>query len=285
MQASAKLRQVLLPAESDSAVAGWPMQTTIAAYRAITQNYARVLDQAKSDGMAKRETAYYLQKIGSITSIDEFMRDSRVFNYAMRAYGLDDLAYAKGFMRKALEGGVDDSDSFANRLADTRIRDFVADFNFDRYGAATTTFGRTQQGTVDKYMRQQVETTAGQSNEAIRLAMYFERKAPDVKSAYGILADKALLKVAMTALNLPTAFSAYDIDKQASIISTRLKIADLKDAAKLKTFIERFATMWDLSASAASQTTVVSLAATSTGLVTMSTDLLAAVQSQFKKIG
>lgn len=262
------------------------MQTTIAAYRAITQNYARVLDQAKSDGMAKRETAYYQQKIGSITSIDEFMRDSRVFNYAMRAYGLDDLAYAKGFMRKALEGGVDDSDSFANRLADTRIRDFVADFNFERYGATTTTFGRTQQGTVDKYMRQQVETTAGQSNEAIRLAMYFERKAPDVKSAYGILADKALLKVAMTALNLPTAFSAYDIDKQASIITARLKVDDFKDPAKLKTFIERFATMWDLNSSAAaSPSPITSLLSASSGTVSISTDLLAAVQSQFKKIG
>ena len=33
-------------------------------------------------------------------SIDDFMKDTRLYNYAMKAFGLDDMAYAKAFMRK-----------------------------------------------------------------------------------------------------------------------------------------------------------------------------------------
>ena len=35
--------------------------------------------------------------------------NTRVFNYAMNAFGLGDMAYAKAFMRKVLTEGVDDS--------------------------------------------------------------------------------------------------------------------------------------------------------------------------------
>ncbi len=52
-------------------------------------------------------------------------------------------------------------------------------------------------------MRTTLEENAGQSNEGVRLALYFERKAPDIKSIFQILGDKALYKVIETALSLP----------------------------------------------------------------------------------
>ena len=67
------------------------------------------------------------------------------------------MTYAKAFMRKVLNEGVDSSDAFANQLADSRYRDFADTFNFKRYGETTTIFDRTRQGTVDKYVRQMLE--------------------------------------------------------------------------------------------------------------------------------
>jgi hypothetical protein len=265
---------------------GGRMTSTIQAYRAMTQNYARVLETTQSSSMVKRETAYYREKIGSISSIDEFLSDAKVYRYAMQAFGLDDFTYAKGFVRRALEGGIDDDKSLANRLTDPRFKEFVTAFNFARYGADTTKFSRTQEGTVDRYMRQQIEINAGRDNEAIRLALNFERKAPEVTSAYGLLANQALLKVVMTALNLPTGFNSYNIDKQADYISSKLNIADLKDPAKLKTFIERFATMWDVTnATTAStpQSTIAPITGSYSAPIALSVSLLAAVQGQFNK--
>jgi hypothetical protein len=155
------------------------------------------------------------------------------------------MAYAKAFMRKVLSEGIDKSDSFANGLSDARYKEFVEAFNFVRYGETTTIFDRTRQGTVDRYVRQTLEEEAGAQNEGVRLALYFERKASGIKSALGILADAALLKVVQTALAIPAETSAMDIDRQADMIAARLDVADLKDPEKLRAFLDRFASLWE----------------------------------------
>ena len=67
-------------------------------------------------------------------------------------------------------------------------------------GETATTYNRAQQPAIDKYMRQTLEENAGEQNEGVRLALYFERKAPTLTSFYEVLADPALAKVVRTAL-------------------------------------------------------------------------------------
>jgi hypothetical protein len=62
---------------------------------------------------------------------------------------------------------------------------------------------RPAKTTVEKYTRQKLEQDAGTSDDNVRLALYFERKAPTIKTAFQILADAALLKVVQTALGIP----------------------------------------------------------------------------------
>jgi hypothetical protein len=164
----------------------------------------------------------------------------------MKAFGLDDMSYAKAFMRKVLEEGVDEPDSFANSLADQRYRQFAEAFNFKRYGTTTTAFERTQQGTADKFYRQTLEEDVGAENEGVRLALYFARKAPAVESLLGLLADPALLKVTQTMLGISEATGALDIDKQVAMFEKRLDVKDLKDPEKLKKLITRFTSMWEV---------------------------------------
>ena len=222
------------------------MLTTAASYRAIAANLPQSLSAAAAKPQVARETAYYLENIGAVKSIDDFMGDDRIFSYAMKAFGLQDMTYAKAFMRKALTEGIADRDSFANKLGDPRYREFVDTFNFAQFGGTTTIFDITRQGTVDRYVRQTLEEDVGEQNEGVRLALYFERKAGDVTSPFGILADAALLKVAQTALGLPATMSFLDIDRQAEMISARLDLDDLKDPEKLKAFLGRFTSLWEI---------------------------------------
>lgn len=194
----------------------------------------------------KREIEHYLATIGNMKSIDDFMGDDRVYAFAMKAFGLEEMTYAKAYMRKALSEGIDRNDSFANRLNDRRFRDFVESFNFVRNGRSTTSFTRTQQGTVDRYVRQTLETEAGRSNEGVRLALYFQRKASGITSPMHLLADKALLKVAQVALGLPSSSSTFDVDKQVDLIAKRLDVADLQDPGKVDRLLQRFTALWEI---------------------------------------
>jgi hypothetical protein len=220
--------------------------TTAASYMTIAQDLTRSLSTTAAKPEVSRASEYYLANIANVKSIDEFLGDDRIFSYAMKAFGLQEMTYAKAFMRKVLSEGIDNSQSFANGLADPRYRDFVETFNFARHGATTTVFDRTQQGTVDRYVRQTLEEDAGQQNEGVRLALYFERKATALTSPYSILADRALLRVVQTALGLPPAMSAMDIDRQAQLIADRLDIEDFKDPQKLRTFLHRFTSLWEI---------------------------------------
>ncbi len=222
------------------------MLTTIASFSLIARDLDRSLETTSQQPAVARETEYYLENISNVKSAEEFIEDDRLFNYAMTAHGLAEMSYAKAFMRKVLDEGIDASDSFANTLADRRYRDFAETFNFARYGETATAFSRTQQETADLYIRQTMEIDAGNENEGVRLALYFQRKAPEIESVYSILADRALLEVVQTALSIPPEASFQDIDRQAEEIGKRLDLEDFKDPEKLGRFLQQFSALWDI---------------------------------------
>lgn len=222
------------------------MLSTYASYTLITRDMQKSINRVEKQPVVERETKYYLDNISKVKSIDDLMADSRLYRYAMKAHGLEDMTYAKAFIVKALKEGIDNKESFANKLTDKRYRDLVETFNFARHGETTTILTRAQQGTVDKYLRQTLEENAGNENEGVRLALYFERKAGSIKTFYDVLADPALGKVVRTALGLPDSFATADIDRQVALFEQRLDISDFKDTEKLNKFLVRFTSLWEV---------------------------------------
>ncbi len=216
------------------------MVSLITSYNRLAGNLTASIQRIAEQPQVKRDAEYYRANIGKIKTVDEFMANTRLYNFALKAYGLEDMQYAKAFVRKVLNDGVDAPEAFALQLSDHRFRDFATAFNFKRYGAATTSFDRVQGGTVDLYLRNDLEQQSGDTSESLRLALYFERKAKTVTSAYSILADKALYQVARTSLGLPSAISGTDIDKQAQILSAKIDFTKLSDPAYVKQLITRF---------------------------------------------
>jgi Protein of unknown function (DUF1217) len=258
------------------------MLTTTDAYRAVANQLPRSVQLVATRPEVNRESTYFLSKISDIKSAADLVKNQPLLSYVMRAFGLSEMTYAKAFVKRVLEGGVDAPSSLANRLADHRYRDLAETFNFERYGSSTTAFARTQQGTVDRFVRQVLEEDSGRSNEAVRLALYFDRKAPSVQNAYGLLADKALLKVTLTALQLPSSFSALNIDEQARQITKQLKTVDFKDPVNRAKFLERFTSLWDLSnpnSAANTSATIVPLLASFGSQTAIKPELLAAIQT------
>ena len=222
------------------------MLSTTASFALISKNVQSALDRVAAQPVVSREVEYYSSTISSIKSIDDFMADDRIFRFAMKAFGLEEMSYAKGMMRKLLEEGTDNRESLANTLVDPRYREFASTFNFVRYESSTTSFTDASSGVVDRYIRQTLEIEAAESDEGVRLALYFQRKAPEIENAFQILADRALLAVVRTALNIPDAASSTSIEKQAAEIEKRLDIEDLKSPEKLGQFLQRFTTLWGL---------------------------------------
>ena len=376
------------------------MVNTSLNYRLIAKDLNTSLARKAATPEVARETAYYEANIGKVKTPEDLLSDRRLYAYAMKAMGLEDMTYAKAFMRKVLTEGVKDPRSFANRLTDDRYKAFARAFDFaqgasasgasvdfaqlsgsldltgsfDFSGTNEVSFSLTSQldanttktamivlnkttlsllaadlksvtaqeiaaainsqidasgetnlkgkvqvgigirnnlfvqtmaytnlgadgasggtdfdadavyfaggsnrtlaianiplsapgqtaldigfGTglapdakaksvTEAYLRQTLEADAGAEDTGLRLALYFSRVAPSVRSGYGILGDNALSQVVKTVLGLPDSTGASAIDRQAAIIENKVDLSSFQDPAALARFIQKFTAIWD----------------------------------------
>ena len=125
------------------------------------------------------------------------------------------------------------------------------------------------------------KTIRDRSNPGVKLALYFQQNAPNIKSAYDILADKNLLTVVQTALGISDYTSYEDIDTQAKLITNSMNIADLQDPKKLQAFIQKFSVLYDANnpTAATSQDVPNALMTNASTSTNFSVDLLASMQA------
>ncbi|MCC7251235.1 DUF1217 domain-containing protein [Hyphomicrobium sp.] len=229
------------------------------------------------------ESDYYSEAIDNIETVDQLLADKRLVAYIKKAFGFEKETISDGMWRQILTSDVDDPKSFVNLASNSRFRELAGAFNFATDGTAKRiAVGQVQDpnvlaNTQDLYIRQTMEQTAGDQNAGVRLALYFQRKASSIQSAYSILADKALLEVVMTSLGLPDTAAQADVDVLAKMISSRINLEDFKDPAKVEKFLARFAALYDIQ-NPQSTTSIPSLLLGQEGLG-IGQDLLSSIQS------
>jgi hypothetical protein len=257
------------------------MLSTIADYTRLTKDLGKSMTQVATQPDVSRDTDYFLSHIGNVKTIDDFLKDYRLYSYAMKAYGLSDMTYAKAFMRKVLTEGVTDKNAFANKLSDTRYREFATAFNFAANGDKATSTTAATTGTATQFVTQTMEQNAGDQNEGLRLALYFTRKASTVTSPFQILADKALTQVVQTAMGWSSTISSSDIDAQAKMITNKIDLTDFQDPAKVTKFVQRFAAMWDATQAQSDTSTnpALVLTADASTSVSLDTNMLTTLQN------
>ncbi|PDT12287.1 flagellar protein [Rhizobium sp. J15] len=247
------------------------------------QNKIRYLEGeelTEATDAADEEITYFRDQMATITSASEFLADDRLVAFALEAKGLDPEEVTSDELEKMFASDLDDEDSYVNKLDDSRFAELVGAFNFDQDGniSADPTGTVQQRGdvleTVDAYVRLTLEDDQGDSNTGVRLALYFERKAPEISSAYDILGDSALFEFFTTSFNLSSYVSNMDVDKQAEMIENFIDIEDLSDPDKVDNLIKRFTAMYDMANGTGTTSTALSIL---TGSASISADTLLAV--------
>ena len=201
---------------------------------------------------AEAEAKYYAEQIQKIDSLKEFLATPRLVNFVLEANDIDPKTVPEGFLAQIFASDLDDPDSFVNQQPNRSYRTIVASFNFGATGKVERphdTAIQTRRGiyqTLDYYVRQAMEIEAGEENAGVRLALYFERNAHTVSSAYDILADDALYEVFKVTYGLPDDIGSADIDAQAELIKRYLDLKDLQDPEKVAKMITKFSVLFDL---------------------------------------
>ena len=222
----------------------------------MAQNYVKM--QTRYDNKAAKAGAtddmnYYTKTIQGVDSVDKLLSDSKLVKVMLGSYGFDPAKVTKDFLKKVFSSDLNDPKSFANTQPDQRWAQLAGAFNFDNKTGKIATIDqsgamdrRARIATVDNYYQQTLETEAGDDNAGTRLALYFQRMAPTITSAYDILADQALLQFFKTSNNLPDGFSTLPIETQAEKVKSVMNLKDLSDPEKVKGMVKKFTALFDI---------------------------------------
>ncbi|WP_445215408.1 DUF1217 domain-containing protein [Bradyrhizobium sp. Pa8] len=214
--------------------------------QASPQQQTAVRAQATKDATA------YQEAIAGIDSVSDLLANRPMVDFILVAKGLDPKKVSTDFFKKIFGSDLNNPKSFANTQSDPRFAEIVASFNFDSKGnvARLPMMGPQKRDqfreTQANYLQQSLEQQQGDTNPGVRLALYFQRKAGEITSAYDILADKALSEVFRTTFDLPDSMASMQIDQQAKVVDKFMKIKDLSDPAKVEKLLSRFSAMYDV---------------------------------------
>lgn len=202
--------------------------------------------------LATKDATAYQEAIAGIDSVSDLLANRPMVDFILLAKGLEPKKVSTEFLKKIFSSDLNNPKSFANTQSDPRFAEIVASFNFDSKGnvARLPMMGPQKRDqfreTQANYLQQSLEQQQGDTNPGVRLALYFQRKAGEITSAYDILADKALSEVFRTTFDLPDSMASMQIDQQAKVVDKFMKIKDLSDPAKVEKLLSRFSAMHDV---------------------------------------
>lgn len=217
-----------------------------AAADAKATGYGRALAAIGKDPMTKREVDYFKANIGTITSVDGLMKNDRLYRFVLESFGLESEVNSRALIRKVLEGGVTDKNSMANRMNNRQFKEMASTLRIAEDQGATLKEPATVDAIVNRLIQVRMEKKAGEQNEAVRLALNFQRVAPTLNNWYDVMGDKALSAVVRTAFDLPDQVAQLDVDRQKDIYEKKIPFKDLKDPEKVQKLMNRFAVMYDI---------------------------------------
>jgi len=227
-------------------IAGWQfLQRTMDTQRAA-------FDAAPS---RQRDLDYFRENIAKVDSAEALVSDRRLRAVALGAFGLDADIDNNFFIRKVLEEGTRDRGALANRLTDTRYREFSAAFGFGNGALPRTALTGFADEIESAYLRRQFEIGVGQRDQTMRLALTLDRELPEIAARevgdetkwLTVMGTPPLRRAFETAMGLPRSFGTLDLDRQLGEFRDRAErlfglssFADFQDREKKDELMRSF---------------------------------------------
>ncbi len=199
-------------------------------WRFLQRTYEAQLHSHTASAVNARDKTYFLENIGKVQTAGDLVSDRRLLQVALGAFGLEDDLNNTFFIQKVLSDGTRADDALANRLADNRYRAFSDAFGLGPGDVRKTGLVTNMEKIAEDSLISRFEISVGQSDEAMRIALYAQHALPEIagqsgsgnRKWYDLMAKPPLRKMMEMALGLPSAFGQLDLDQQLTQFKSRL---------------------------------------------------------------
>ena len=201
----------------------------LAGWRFVETTFDRQIEAFRQSPDIQRDVDHFKSRLADPISLEEFLSDRQLLRVALGAFGLSEEVDKRAFVRRILEEGPSDNEAFAVRLNNPDYLDFAEAFRFDLGDVSLVSV--TADRIAAMYERQSFDEAVGEQNNAMRLALNFERKAVELANEgfnettgwFKVLGSVPLRRFLETSFGLPSEFSGMDIDRQVEILSEKTR--------------------------------------------------------------
>lgn len=185
--------------------------------------------------------AQFKKALGQAKDLNSALRDPRVLNVLLPAFGLSDQTGNPGLAAKALTSDPTATNGLLSNI-DSRWKNAASAlglFGKDLSALQDPTLDATITG---NYVAVQYQKSLDAQAPGMSDAIYFIQNAQSVTNGnvYNLMGDAILRRVATTALDLPQELVIQPIQDQASVISSRLPVSRLNDPAQVYKLAQRY---------------------------------------------
>ncbi len=202
----------------------------VVGWRFLQRTYEAQFQSFSTSNVNERETQYFLENIGNVSTAEELVSDRRLLQVALGAFGLEADLNNRYFIQKILEDGTKAEDALANRLSDKRYRAFSDAFGLGPGEVRKTVLVTDMEKVAQDNLKSRFEVAVGETDDTMRISLYAqhalqELAEKDVSSDakwFDMMGLPPLRSMMETALGLPSTFAQLDIDTQLREFKDRL---------------------------------------------------------------
>ncbi|KUJ77901.1 flagellar protein [Ruegeria marisrubri] len=204
--------------------------TGLVGWHFLKRTYDAQLEVFSGTPQNERDTRYFLDNIGKVKTAESLVSDRRLLRVALTAFGLEDDLANTYFIRRVLQDGFSAQDALSSRLSDKRYKQLASAFGFGPGEVVKTGQASEMAQIAHRNLVSRFEVAVGQTDEAMRIALFARRTLTDLARKNGgenakwfeLMSLPPLRDLMETALGLPKAFAQLDIDKQLEMFRDKL---------------------------------------------------------------
>jgi hypothetical protein len=185
---------------------------------------------AASSVLTDADLTYFETTIGSVSTIEALLSNTRLLRVAMGAFGLGDDGPRLDFLDTLLRRGTDDVETLARDYDDPRYIEFTRAFGFGEYTPPKSSEPGFAADIAARFRIQAFEQSVGAVDADLRRALIFEREMASLAGATldddaawnQALANDSIARVLKSSLDLRADFDRLSARDQRDAIRSKL---------------------------------------------------------------
>ncbi len=214
--------------------------SAISTYLTDTKNEQTLANKwAKISPQVQSNVAYFQAQAPKLTTVDALMKDYRSLQVVLGAFNVSNLITSPALTRQLLTQDPASSSSTVQKIGNPAYQIFANAFNQFQNNPLGNSAGVTS--VVNSYVENQFEAAQNTQTPGMQNALAFTRTASQFTTLAALMSSAQALPVAVaqTGINFTT-YANMSYDQQVSFLSSKIKLADFQNPAKVTKMAENY---------------------------------------------